>query len=94
MGKNGGFLMKTRHFWPATAVSGQNDSRFGLPPPRRGEKSAFTGQPPWRPGKTAVVWGSRRRVRGKKEVLPGRHRRAGVKRQPKWGGDGMAPLPL
>ena len=41
------------------AVSGQNDSRFGLPPPRLGEKSGFTGQPPWRVGKTTVVLGSR-----------------------------------
>ena len=66
----------------ATAVSRQNDSRFGVPPPRRGDKSGFTGPPPWRPGKTTVVWGSRCRVRVIKALLPGSRRRVQAKRQP------------
>jgi hypothetical protein len=64
------------------AVSGQNDSRFGLPPPRRGGKIGFTGLPPWRPGKTTVVWGSRCRVRVIKALLPPSRRRVQAKRQP------------
>lgn len=60
---------------------GQNDSRFGLSPPRLGGKSGFTGQPPPRPGKTTVVWGRRRLVRVIKALLPSRRRRVRAKRQ-------------
>jgi hypothetical protein len=60
---------------------GQNDSRFGVPTSRRGEKSGFTGLPPWRAGKTTAVWGNRRLVRVIKALLPPSRRRVRVKRQ-------------
>jgi hypothetical protein len=83
-------------------VAGQNDSRFGQPPARPGEKSAFTALPPWWPGKTTVVSGSRRlgwviktllptdRRLGRviKALLPADPRLVRAKRQSFWGAAG------
>jgi hypothetical protein len=39
---------------------GQNDSRFGMPPPCLGGKSGFAGSPPPRRGETTTVMGWKR----------------------------------